>query len=222
MILKIGFLTIGQSPRQDVLEEIVPLLGPDKVIEEAGALDFLSQPEIEALRPASDDFPLVTRLRDGTSVVVGKKKILPLLRSRVEGLEQEGVDLLALLCTEDFDDFSSSKPLLMPARLMRGLVFAILTKGRLLVLVPLPGQKKAAERRWQRPEISVSVEALNPYAGGGGIETVFSAVEEASPDIVILDCIGYPLAIKERLQKTRRRPVLLPRLVLAAAIRELA
>lgn len=222
MMLKIGFLTIGQSPRQDVLEEIVPLLGPDKVVKEAGALDALSRPEIEALRPSDDDFPLVTRLKDEASVVVGKKKILPLLRSRVRDLEQEGVDLLALLCTEDFDDLSSSKPLLMPARIMRSFVFAILARGRLFVLVPLSGQKKAAERKWQGREISVSVEALNPYGGGSGIEAVFSAVEEASPDIVILDCIGYPLAVKERLRKSINRPVLLPRLVLAAAIRELA
>jgi len=222
MIRKIGFLTIGQSPRQDVLEEIIPLLGPDKVIKEAGALDFLSQPEIGALRPEGDDFPLVTRLRDGAPVVVGKKKIVPLLRSRVEGLEKEGVDLLALLCTEDFDDLSSIKPLLMPVRIMRSFVFAVLTRGRLFVLVPLSAQKKAAERKWQRREISVNVEALNPYGGGGGLEAVFPAVEEASPDIIILDCIGYPLAIKESLRKGIKRPVLLPRLVLAAAIRELA
>ncbi len=222
MIRKIGFLTIGQSPRQDVLEEIVPLLGLDKIIKEAGALDLLSRPEIEALRPTGDDFPLVTRLRDGTSVIVGKKRIVPLLRSRVEGLEREGVELLALLCTEDFEDLSSTKPLLMPARIMRSFIFAILTKGRLFVLVPLPGQKKAAKRKWQRPKISVSVETLNPYGGSGGLEAVLPAIEEASPDIIILDCIGYPLAIKERLRKSINRPVLLPRLVLAAAVSELA
>jgi protein AroM len=222
MSLKIGFLTIGQSPRQDVLGEIIPLLGPDKVIKEAGALDFLSRPEIGALKPADDDFPLVTRLRDGASVIVGKKKIVPLLRSRGEGLEREGVDLLALLCTEDFDDLSSSKPLLMPARIMRSFVFAIMTKGRLFILVPLSGQKKAAEGKWQRGEISVSVEALNPYGGGRRLKAVLPAVEDASPDIIILDCIGYPLAIKERLRKSINRPVLLPRLALAAAIRELA
>jgi protein AroM len=221
-MVKIGFLTIGQSPRQDVLEEIVSLLGPEKVINEAGALDLLSRSEIEALRPTEDDFPLVTRLKDGASVVIGKKKILPLLRSRVRDLEREGIDLLALLCTEDFGDLSSSKPLLMPARIMRSFVFAILARGRLFVLVPLSAQKKAAEKKWQGQEISVTVEAFNPYGGGGGIETVLSAVEEASPDIIILDCIGYPLALKERLRKSLDRPVLLPRLALAAAIRELA
>ncbi|MDH7513582.1 MAG: AroM family protein [Clostridiales bacterium] len=222
MIRKIGFLTIGQSPREDVLEEIVPLLGPDKIIKEAGALDSLSRSEIEALRPTGSDFPLITRLRDGASVVVGKKKIVPLIRSRVECLEREGVDLVALLCTEDFDDLSATKPLLMPARIMRNFVFAVLTKGRLFVLVPLSSQKKAAKRKWKTQKISVNSETLNPYGGGDGLEAVLPAIEEASPDIIIPDCIGYPLEIKERLRKRINRPVLLPRLVLAAAISELA
>ena len=145
-----------------------------------------------------------------------------MLRSRVEGLEQEGVDVIALLCTEDFDNLSSSKPLLMPARIMRSFIFAILARGRLFVLVPLSSQKKVAKRKWQGGEISVIVEAFNPYGESGVLESVLPAIERASPDIIILDCIGYPLAIKERLRKSINRPVLLPRLVLAASIRELA
>ncbi len=222
MIRKIGFLTIGQSPRQDVLGEIAPLLGGDKIIKEAGALDMLSPPEIEALRPGSGDFSLITRLRDGSSVVVGKKKVVPLLRSRIEAMEGEGIDLLALLCTEDFEGLSSAKPLLMPARIMRSLVSAILIKGRIFVLVPLADQREAAERKWRGREIFVRAETLNPYVSHNRLEGTVQTIEEASPDLVILDCIGYPLAIKERLRKTINRPVLLPRQILAAAISELA
>ena len=42
---RIGAVTIGQSPRSDVMVDIKPILGPDIEIVEAGALDGLGKEE---------------------------------------------------------------------------------------------------------------------------------------------------------------------------------
>ena len=58
----VGMITIGQSPRSDVVPDMVEILGPGVEIRERGALDGLSPREIAALAPAPDDDLLVTRL----------------------------------------------------------------------------------------------------------------------------------------------------------------
>lgn len=216
---KIGFLTIGQSPRPDVLAEIEPLLGRPMSIVEAGALDYLSSSEIDALRPTTSDFPLVTRLRDGRSVVVSRKKIVPLLQRRLNTLKKAGVDVLALLCTEEFPELVSSRILLQPGRILRHFVSSLLDRGLLFVFVPLSEQKMMAAQKWRRRGLSIHVRALSPYAEKMTLAAALRQMEASSPDLIILDCIGYGAAWKERIQRAMRRPVLSPREALAAAIR---
>ncbi len=56
----VGLVTIGQSPRSDVVPEIAALIGPGVDVQEAGALDGLGHSEIEALAPTGHDEILVT------------------------------------------------------------------------------------------------------------------------------------------------------------------
>ena len=48
---KIGAVTIGQSPRSDVIADIRPILGSEVDVVEAGALDGLTKEEIAKLVP---------------------------------------------------------------------------------------------------------------------------------------------------------------------------
>ena len=65
---KIGFITIGQSPRDDIMKDILPIIGDDIEILQKGALDNLSEEELEEIAPQSGDTVLVSSLRDGRSV----------------------------------------------------------------------------------------------------------------------------------------------------------
>jgi len=60
----IAAITIGQSPRDDVIAELVSLVPGVRWVQ-AGALDGLDIEQIRALEPDPGDRPLVTRLRDG-------------------------------------------------------------------------------------------------------------------------------------------------------------
>jgi len=219
---KIGFLTIGQSPRPDVIGEIRPLLGRKASVVEAGALDSLSMAEMAALGPAAGDFPLITRLRDGHSIVVSRKKIVHLLQERVKALERAGADVLALLCTEEFSELVSSKILLQPARILRRFVSSVLDRGSLFVVVPLPEQKEATAKKWGNQGFSVKVGTLVPYGKRIVLVVALREMKEASPDAIVLDCIGYRLALKGKIQRAIKRPVFSAREALVAALRMIA
>jgi len=218
---KVGFLTIGQSPRVDVVSDIAGILGPEIDILDKGALDGLSQKEICRLRPEKNDFPLITRLRDGSAVVVGKKKIIPLLQRQISALEKEHVQLIALLCTDDFPELKSQKLLLRPSQILFGAVTSIIKKGTLAVLAPLTEQKAAIKKKWQRTGLQIIVEDMNPYQKPSDAKRVIRRIKNKNVNLIILDCIGYSSKTKEKIGRATGKPVLLARSILARMIKEL-
>ena len=64
--MKIGAVTIGQSPRVDVTPDIMPIFGDEVELLQMGALDGLSKEDIAAMVPREGDYILVSRLNDGS------------------------------------------------------------------------------------------------------------------------------------------------------------
>jgi protein AroM len=224
MAVKVGFVTIGQSPRTDVVPEIARILGPEVRILEIGALDGLSGREIRNLKPEKGDFRLITRLKNGLTVVVGKNKILPRLKKKIVELAGLDVRLIALLCTDEFPSIRQQRGsrviMLQPYRLLRNEAVARLKEGKLGVFVPLEGQIERTKRKWEKTGLRVVVEALNPYQEGPEHVRAIESMKGQDAGLVVLDCIGYSKATKNRLQRVLDRPVLLPRAVLASAIKK--
>ncbi|MCE1195720.1 AroM family protein [bacterium] len=118
--MKIGGLTIGQAPRDDVAREFQEAAGEGVELIQAGALDGLTREAIAACAPdpARPGVVLVTRLLDGTEVALDEALILPLLRAGIGRLEEVGVSSIALFCTGEFPPLETSVPLLRPDRIL--------------------------------------------------------------------------------------------------------
>jgi len=86
---KVGFLTIGQSPREDVISEIRPLLLPQIEIYEEGLLDDLPPEEIDLLKPEFGEIPLITRLIDSSQVLLGEKKVSSLMHEALDNMKRK-------------------------------------------------------------------------------------------------------------------------------------
>lgn len=222
---KVGFVTIGQSPRHDILAELTPLLPAGVEILEAEALDGLGRKEIEVLAPEAQDFPLISRLRDGSSCTVGRQKILPRLIARVKELEISGADIIAVLCTEDFPELSSRKHLLLPFRLMKAEAEGRQGVEKIFVVVPLKAQEKAARQKWAFPGASLKTAVLNPYAGPkeqeAELDGFLSLIQGFQPDLLIFDCLGFMLSFCQKINEISRIPFLSPRLSLADSLNQL-
>ncbi len=100
--MKIGAVTIGQSPRDDIIPEIREVLGPEVEIVERGALDGLSLKEVNDFYPGPRSPILITRMKDGTEVKVTKKHILTRLKKCILDLEGKGVEISILFAQKIF------------------------------------------------------------------------------------------------------------------------
>jgi protein AroM len=98
-----AFLNIGESPRPDILDEMRPWWdGSSLDIEEHGALDGLSREEIARVAPRESDERLVSRLHDGTEVLLEAEWVHQRVEQMVRELDGGGIDVFVLLCTGRF------------------------------------------------------------------------------------------------------------------------
>jgi protein AroM len=217
--LRIGMITVGQSPRNDVIAGIREILGQVEIVER-GCLDELTNEQIESLNPEETEPFLVTVLRDGSSVQVSKEKTVQLLQQRIKELEYKDVTSIVLLCTGDFPNLESKKLLIKPGKLIRGLVEAMLTlEGKLGVIVPCSEQIGQIQKKWRHlnPVFAVA----SPYENSGKIQDAAKKLRAENVDLTVLDCIGYTRQMKQTVREITGKPVILARSLLARVLREL-
>lgn len=217
--MRIGAITIGQSPRPDILAELIaPELRSVEFIE-AGALDELAPQQIAGLAPGPEEPILVTRLRDGSVVRVSAVRIAPLLRDCVRRVEQADVAASVLLCTANFDCLRTEHPLFRPAQLLRAAAKALVTQGALAVVVPEESQAVGTTQDWHVPNRRVVVATLPPYdPSHAQLARLVEQLRRDDLDLVILNCMGYGRATQQHLASVLRVPVLSPRVALAAVL----
>lgn len=223
MPLKIGIVTIGQSPRVDVIPEIRELICGDIEIIEKGALDGLTLKEIERFEPKEDDEILITRMSDGTEVTIGKSFILSNLQKKILELDREDVVLISLLCSGEFPRLLSEKPLIMPDRLLSGVLSSlVINRGKLGLMVPSEGQVNHLTKGFRDLGFEVIGVGVSPYKNDiGAIGEAASKLKEAGIDLVVMDCFGYNLEMKDRVREVTGKPVILVRSLLAGFLKEL-
>ncbi len=219
MAMRLGAVTIGQSPRTDIIPELRSVLGIAIEIVEAGALDGLSPREVEQLAPAEGEQVLVSRLRDGSSTRIGHRHVVPLLQERLADLAPR-VDAVLLLCTGSFEPFAFPHPILYPERLMLAMAQAVAPR-HLGILTPDPAQVEEQQVRWRQVTDRLSVLPASPYAAAEKLPALGAELAARGVDLIVLDSLGYGLAMKAAVRRAAGRPVLLPRTVLARAAAEL-
>ncbi|MBU8596090.1 AroM family protein [Shouchella clausii] len=215
---KIALVTIGQSPRVDMTPEMRPFLGADVEFVEAGALDSLSPEQIKALAPDPDEQTYVSRLRNGDSAKLSKQKLLPHLQAELQKVEKH-VSSSIIVCTGHFPTIQHEKPLLFPDKILCHFVQAVIGDGTLGAIVPLEEQIHQLAGKWG--DLPLVSEAATPYAPSD-IEGAAAALKEQGATLLVLDCMGYTNAHKQRAQAATGLPVILARSAVARAAAELA
>lgn len=227
----LGFVTIGQAPRDDMVEEIMAIINKlhsekKTAVFQFGALDDLGREEIAALAPRKQEKVLVTRLASGEVVEVCETRLEPYVQNAVERAG-ERADLVVLLCTGSFAQLHSCVPLVHPDRLFLHFCFSILTEGVLGVIVPDQAQIKQRGALWNQvraergAKVKLKIAAASPYGEDGAVARAGALL--AGCDLVALDCMGYTAAWKEsaRAALGKGNYLVLARSVVALAIAEL-
>ena len=219
---KIGMLTIGQAPRGDILPPLMEILGDGFEIVEAGALDDVTSEEIDQIEFEPDDYLLVSRMRDGTEVMITKRFILPRLQEKLRRLEEQGVGLTVIMCTGRFPKFESKGLVVTPQEILKGVLEATLKRGRLGVVYPAEEQMHMAETTFGREGVEVYADFLSPYEGESDVEALADRLADQDLDLILLNCFGFSSNVKAAVAERTSRPVILSNTLVARVLKELA
>lgn len=224
--LKVGLVTIGQSPRMDIVPEIERLIsknnGAQIELIEVGALDGLKLREVQSLGPRKSDETLVTRMSDGTEVIVGKSQIIPRMQDKVTELNRTDAQLVALLCSGSFPQVQSTVPLVKSDKLVKGILSSILLTGKLGVLVPSEAQVHPVSQELKELGYDTIISSASPYSKNqDGIKEAAQKFNKENVDLILMHCFGYSLEMRNIVKEITKSPIILVRSLLARALSEL-
>jgi len=218
-----GFITVGQSPRSDIIPELLPFLPHDCRILERGALDDLSSAQIREFAPTVGQPLLISRMRDGSSVTLSRELTLNRLQGCADWLLEHGADCLVLLCTGDLPKLKAEVPFLAAEPLLYRLMQGMTAINQLPfgVMVPLESQLPQVRQQWQEIGLNPFFAAANPYDKKSDFAGAARQLQSAGARLILLDCLGYGLAEKRLVQQATHLPVILPRTVIGRTLGEL-
>lgn len=222
MTSRLGMVTVGQSPRSDIVPAMSAMIGPGVAVVEKGALDGLSGDGIQSLAPTEGQTVLCTRLACGEEVVISKQGVIPLVQKRIEELNGEGVDLILLLCTGQFSRFESRVLVLTAQEIVDRAIQAVIGDTDTLGLV-VPLAEQEAEMREKLLHITPNVVAVSasPYAADEGIKGAAEQLNQYSPDLIVLYCMGFNRAHRRIFRQVTGKPAIVANSMVSRTLAEL-
>jgi len=215
-VRRVMFVSVGQTPRSDLIGEMLCNLDIPIEALELGALDGLTPREIDALRVRPGETSIITKLADKSRIVVSKVRIGERMARLVAGFRSNEYDLVVILSTGLFRDFESTCPTVNAQRALESAVISLAAQGSSVGLIqPLARQIN-----------ELDIPALQPYrvtathAAEGDRESLARALLDlAECEIIVLNSVSFTEADREMVAKASGKPVVLARRIIASAIR---
>lgn len=210
-------VTLGQSPRDDILDEIRAMV-PQVDWIERGALDATDESKLAELAPRDGEFPIITRLRSGRTVLVGEAAIAPLVQKAADEAGRDAA-ILVVLCSGPLS-IRASIPVLVPERILAAMVQAVHPNAPAAIVTPAAEQITAQKARWRSFGVEPIVLPASPYAPEDFAE-IGRMARESGARFIVLDCLGYSMKMKEAVARSSGLPVILARSLVARMTAEL-
>jgi protein AroM len=220
---RLGMITIGQAPRNDVAPIIEKYLDRRAQLVQVGVLDGMTKEHIEEnLYPDEGDYVLTSRLVSDESVIMAREKIKPILQEKINDLEKMGIKQILLLCTGVFPGLTTeSAYLIEPDHVIPPAVKAMVGRRRFGVIVPLDEQRESLVSKFLPFGLSPSFGVASPYHNDPkSFEAAANELKD-KVDIILLDCMGYTEEAREMVSKATGLPVILSNAIMAKLTSEM-
>lgn len=214
----LGLITLGTSPRKD-FEDLFREYVPGVELRLHGALDGLSENEIDALEAIPGDYPAFVGVH-GTAREIELTALQPLAAKHVTAMAAEGAKAIVILGAPDFPEFDCDVPVIRPGRIMPAMVGAITQSRRIGIVTPIAGQAAAATAKWEADGFSVKVAVCSPY-GDDEVESAAAQLADSDLEVVVLDGMSFSPPMKHRFAELSGRPTLLVQTLVARLAGEL-
>ena len=208
---EIGFITIGQSPRQDIFGDMKEYLQGISYAE-IGALDGFSMEQIEELKLYHDDKEpfYVTRLNTGKEIMIPEKTICGLIQEKARILLKRGTEHVILACTGEFPSVPKGINLHLGAEILKDKVKKEYCGGKIALIIPNINQT-ALSQRWSKIGIENEPIACRPYTVTSETVLIAKKIKKDAFDLILLDCMGYTKQIACCFQEITSKKVILAR-----------
>ncbi len=214
---RVAFVTIGQAPRDDVVPELLLLLGiaPGEVqAEQFGALDELTETEIAAHTPGPREGRLYTRLATGLHVVVGAGFVARRLEPLLHRLDGAAYDLIVLITTGVFQPFRLRTPFVHGQQAVDAWIAALVMGDCELGLIyPLTQQ----HRPFAHGTLIQNAQAVAATGDAALLDDAAGRLGKA--ELILMHSVGYTEAMARHMAALTRKPVVTARRIIAGAIR---
>jgi protein AroM len=219
---KIGIITIGQSPRKDVVPEMTPFFGNNVEVLEAGALDGLTPDQVKTYYPENGMTHLVSRMRDGTEIIVAKEKLIPRIETAIIDLNRKSVSLILLLCVGNFPQFESACLIVEPQKIVDHCIEGLIgASHRLGIVIPIAEQEDWVRETFSELTTSITVTVASPYAGQNDLPAAAAILNEAACDLIVMYCMGFNRQLTRPIREITAKPVIVSSAIVARTIGEL-
>lgn len=221
---KLGTLTIGQAPRPDITPILEQHLSATTTCIHAGLLDGLTRADIDRkYAPQPEEAVLITRLLDGSSVVVSKAKVLDLMNQKIASLEAQDCQVILLLCTGTFEGLSHGGAWLVePDHIVSPAVAALAEDRQVGIVVPLQSQVDSEGLKWSALKRPPLYAVASPYAAE--TDTLAKAacdLRERGARLLVMDCMGFVERHRDVAASASGLPVILSNSLIARLTAEL-
>ncbi len=217
--------TIGQAPRDDVVPAMREYLPAGLEIVERGALDGMAYDETKPFWAEPGQPGIVTKLRDGSSVLLSHAKILPAMQDVVDSLvRDEGASVVVILCGANWSALRSERMIVNPGTLFPAIIGSLAAGRRLGIIKPDAGQVEKERARYADLGIDAVVTSASPYVGPSRLDLAREAGEQLrgeSCDLVWMTCVGMDASMRDAVAEVTGVPVILAHALLARVVTEL-
>lgn len=220
----LGTLTIGQAPRPDITPILEQHLSGRTTCIHTGLLDGLTRDHIEqAYAPEPGEATLITRLLDGSSVVVSKPKVLGLMNLKIASLQAQGCKFILLLCTGAFEGLQCEGAwLIEPDLIVSPAVAAMAGKRQVGIVVPLQSQVASEGHKWRDLALAPICAVASPYAADAeALAQAARDLRDQGAQLLVMDCMGFVEAHRVIAARASGLPVILSNALIGRLTAEL-
>lgn len=215
----LGVIVLGQSPRPD-LERAFSDAAPDARVRIRGALDGYEAHEIADLARRRTEAPVLVRLTDGSTRVVGLEWLHPIVERIAREFADEYARLVVVAYAGEFPPCRCDVPVLLPGRILSREVEAMSPRKRVGIVTPVEGEARGAATKWLIDGFHPAVAWASP-SRHVEIMRASRAMREADVDVVVLDGLGHEVANPEEFARRCGKPVITAQAVAARAAGEM-
>jgi protein AroM len=213
---RILFVTIGQSPRPDLLAELTDQLGLPATVSETGLLDGLGGSEIEALLSEPEQKAVIARLANGSWVTLARGQIEHLANELITATPEGEFDLIVLMSTGIFRDIQSTCPTVNAQRAVEAAVISVAAEDdKVGIVFPIERQIHETEI----PALSLFETRFRHATHGNRAQLQKAAKDLEDCAYIVLNSVGYGEADRRLVADLIGKPVILPRRIIANSIR---